>query len=313
MDDTGRLAGTSPSRLAVLDRLVAARARLQPVLPALRVLGFAFAVAIVVLMAVRAGRDVHPRDLAAWPLPVAFAGAAAWWLGLARGWAVLLRGRVGRSDISVWCRTQALRFLPGGLWAPASRVVVVPGGAFDRLATVAAENLSALCSAVAVGGIALAASGRVWWIAAVPAAAVPTLAARAVAGRTRVTPVRSLTALANYLVAFTAYAAAAALVQVAVSPHADVLAVAGAASIAWAAGLVVVIAPSGIGVRELVYVQLLSGTLPYWALAAAAVTTRLMMIVAELAILLAAGRPASSATAPDREPAYPLTPGDRAR
>ena len=53
---------------------------------------------------------------------------------------------------------------------------------------------------------------------------------------------------------------AAVLVQTAVSGRLDdPFAVAGAAAVAWAAGLVVVIAPSGIGVREVVYVALLVG------------------------------------------------------
>jgi uncharacterized membrane protein YbhN (UPF0104 family) len=81
------------------------------------------------------------------------------------------------------------------------------------------------------------------------------------------------------------------LVQLAVSGSVHPAEVAGAASVAWAAGLVVVIAPSGVGVRELVYVDLLSGTLPHAELAAAAVTMRLVMIVAEFAILLVVGRP----------------------
>ena len=63
---------------------------------------------------------------------------------------------------------------------------------------------------------------------------------------------------------------------------------------AWAAGLVVVIAPSGLGVREVVYVSLLSGTLPYAELVAAAVTMRLAMVVAELAVLLFAGLPSTT-------------------
>jgi uncharacterized membrane protein YbhN (UPF0104 family) len=67
--------------------------------------------------------------------------------------------------------------------------------------------------------------------------------------------------------------------------------VAGAAAIAWSAGLVVVIAPGGIGVRELVYVALLAGVLPRADAAAAAVTMRLVTIAAEAAVLVIAGRP----------------------
>ena len=94
------------------------------------------------------------------------------------------------------------------------------------------------------------------------------------------------------MIAFLAYAILAVLVQVAVSGAVDVVAIAGASCLAWAAGLVVVIAPSGIGVREVVYVELLAGTLPHAELAAGAVTMRLIMIAAELGVLLLAGRPA---------------------
>jgi uncharacterized membrane protein YbhN (UPF0104 family) len=65
--------------------------------------------------------------------------------------------------------------------------------------------------------------------------------------------------------------------------------------VAWAAGLVVVIAPSGVGVREWVYVKLLAGTLPHAQLEAAAVTMRLVMIVAECIILVIVGRPGRQA------------------
>ena len=272
-------------------RLAAARARVAPLLPALRVAGFAGAVAIVIYIGVRAARELDTDDLALWPLPLVLAGAATWWLLLARGWALLVTGTTSRHDIGVWARTQALRFLPGGIWAPAARVAVVRGGPVDKLSTVAGENLLALSAALSIGGAALAASGRTPWIALVAVAAVPLLAARFLPAGTPLTRTRMARATVNYLVAFLAYAVAAVLVQVAVSGSCDALAVAGAASIAWAVGLVVVIAPSGVGVREVVYVKLLSGTLPFAELAAAAVAMRLAMIVAELAVLLVAGRP----------------------
>jgi hypothetical protein len=302
-DESTVHAAPAPRRLTLASRAAAVQARVRPLLPALRLVGFGAAVAIVGWMGFRAAREVHPRDLAWWPLPFALAAAATWWLLLARGWALLLSGRPTRRDVSVWCRTQALRFLPGGIWAPASRVAVVHGTPFDRVATVAAENLGAVCAALAVGGLALGASGRPLWLGVAAAVAVPVVAATVVRGRTRVAPARAARATVNYVLAFLAYAAASVLVQLAVSGHVDPLSVAGAASVAWAAGLVVVIAPSGIGVREVVYVDLLHGTLPFAALAGAAVTMRLTMIVAELAVLVIAGRPPA-------EPRRPVPPGE---
>ena len=64
-------------------------------------------------------------------------------------------------------------------------------------------------------------------------------------------------ATGNALAAFVGYLAAAVLVQAAVSGWQDPLLVAGAAGIAWAAGLVVVFAPGGLGARELAYAGLL--------------------------------------------------------
>lgn len=271
-----------------------ARARVAPLMPALRVLGYVAAVAILAYVTVRAAGDVRPRDLVRWPLPFAVACTAIWWLLLARGWALLVVGRLTRADVSVWCRTQALRFLPGGFWAPASRATVVQGSLLDRVLTVAGENLLALAAAVAVGGAALAAAENAAWLGLTAALAVPLAASRLAAGRTRVTPARSLRATGNYLVAFVAYALAAALVQVAVSSDANPLAAAGSASLAWAVGLVVVIAPSGVGVRELVYARLLSDSVPFAEAAAAAVTLRLVTIVVEIAVLVLAGRPVST-------------------
>jgi hypothetical protein len=276
-------------------------------MPVLRMLGYAAAVALVVYVGFRAAEDFHPSELTWWPLPIAVLCATIWWLMLARGWSLFVGGRTTRSDVSVWCRTQALRFLPGGFWAPASRVTVVHGGWKDKLAPVVGENLTALCAALAVGAAGLAASGRPIWIPVIAAIAVPAILTARLSAHTKLTTALSVRATANYVLGFLAYAGGAVLVQGAVSGVHDPLGVAGAASIAWAAGLVVVFAPSGVGVREVVYVGLLANLLPDGELAAGAVTMRLVMIVAELAVLVAVGRPppateVTAAEAPEGEP-----------
>lgn len=275
-----------------------ARQALARSLPALRALGFVASIVIVVAVTARAVQEVDLSELAWWPLPPAFAATVVWWLALARGWALLSTGHARRGDIGTWCRTQSLRYLPGGIWAPASRVAIVRGSWLDRLSTVAAENLIALCAALALGGLALGLSGRLPWAVLVLAIAAPALGSRLLAARTRLGPARTLRATGNYLAGFVAYALAAVLVQVAVSGLHEPLAVAGAAAVAWGAGLVVVIAPGGIGVRELAYVALLSSTLPKAELAAGAVALRVVAVIAELAVLLAAARPAPQAAAP---------------
>ena len=254
--------------------------------------GYIGSLAIVAAVAVQAGDDLDPGSLELWPLPLALVLVAVWWLLLASGWGLLVAGRVGRSDVGTWCRTQALRYLPGGLWAPASRVVVVRGRLLDKFATVAAENVIALCAALALGGIALAASGDPAWAAVALVLAVPAVASRFLASRTRVAPDRVVPATALYAAAFAAYAVAAVLVQGSVSGFDDSLAVAGAALVAWGAGLVVVIAPGGVGVREAAYVGLLAGSsLSDGDLAAAAVTLRVLTVFAEVVVLLVVARP----------------------
>jgi hypothetical protein len=69
--------------------------------------------------------------------------------------------------------------------------------------------------------------------------------------------------------------------------------VAGAAGISWAVGLLVDITPGGLGARELAYAGLLVPTFRHADVAAAAVLLRALTIAAELAVLLAVGRPAA--------------------
>jgi uncharacterized membrane protein YbhN (UPF0104 family) len=131
------------------------------------------------------------------------------------------------------------------------------------------------------------------WTPLVLAAAVPVLAARFTAGRTRIDRPRTRRATGNYLVAFAGYMVAAVLVQGAISGWHDLATIAGAACLSWAAGLVVVVAPSGVGAREWVYVELLKGPFVHADLVAGALTLRVVTIVAELAVLIVAGRPDS--------------------
>jgi len=267
---------------------------LDRLLPALRVLGFLGSLAIVTAVAVQAGGELDPAELTAWPLALALVLVGIWWLLLAWGWGVLLTGTAQRADIGTWCKTQALRYLPGGFWAPAARVVVVRGRMFDRLATVAAENVIALCAALALGGVALAVSGRIWWLPVALVIALPTAASRLLASRTRVAPERVTPAAAGYALGFAAYAGAAVLVQASVSGFHDSAAVAGAALVAWGVGLVVVIAPGGVGVREVAYVGLLGATFGHSELAAGALALRVITIIAELVILVAVARPVAN-------------------
>lgn len=259
-----------------------ARTRRDRVVAAARALGFVAALAIVAYVAVKAIRDAPPRRLDVALLVPSVLLAIAWWVLLARGWAVLMSGRWTREDAATWFRTQALRYLPGGIWAPASRLAVADGSAADRLRTVAAENVGALVAGLAVGGLGLALAGRLAYLPLVLVPLVPYALARVNLLPARVGGGRFIP---TYLLGFLGYAAAAVLAQAAVSGWHEPLLVAGAAGVAWAVGLVVIIAPGGLGVREVVYVGLLAGALAKGEPAAGAVVLRLVTIVAELLVL----------------------------
>jgi hypothetical protein len=264
-------------------------ARLDRWMPLLRAIGFVAAIALIVVTAVAAVRSVDTANIEWWPLAVAVVPATLWWLGLVRLWSVLVTGRWHPVPASTWCRTQVLRYLPGGFWAPASRLAVVEGGALDRLTIVVAENVIALCAALAIGGVALALAGEWWWAALVLVLAAPPVVAARMPGR--LDPARTREATIGAVAAFLAYVVCAALVQGGVSGFHEPVATAGAAAIAWGAGLVVVIAPGGLGVREVVFIALMHGRLPHGELATGAVALRVVTIVAELAVFVVIARP----------------------
>jgi glycosyltransferase 2 family protein len=266
-----------------------ARARLERWMPLLRAVGFGAGVALIVVTGIAAARSVDTAEIRWAPLAAALVPAMAWWLGLARLWSVLVAGRWAAPDASTWCRTQVMRYLPGGFWAPASRLAVVHGTALDRFTVVVAENVIALCAALAIGGIAMALVDSWWWALLVPALVVPVLASRRLPRR--LDPARTLDATGGAVVAFVAYVICAVLVQSGVSGWHEPVAVAGAAAIAWAAGLVVVIAPGGLGVREVVYIGLMGTRLSHGEPATGAVALRLVTIVAELAVFIVVARP----------------------
>jgi glycosyltransferase 2 family protein len=274
--------------------------RLAAIMPALRIARFVLAVALVVVMGGLAVRYVRFESLTWWILVPALALTLVWWTLLAREWAILAGGHPGRDDMGTWCRTQVLRYLPGGIWAPTSRLVLVGGSAVDRLATVAAENVVSLCAALGLGGLALAAGGRPLWAIAAVAPIVPFTTTRWLRGRTRLDRARLTSATGTALVGFVGYLAAAVLVQTAVSGWHEPMLVAGAAGVAWAAGLVVVFAPGGLGARELVYAGLLASSFARSDVAAAAVVLRAVTIAAELLVLVSIGRP--SPAGPEVEP-----------
>jgi len=293
-----------PGRLETLARSAHARsqrlrarlrrweARAPRVVGILRTLLYPCLLALVAFMGVQAARKTDLSTLHYWPLVFAYGAALVWWVGLALGWASLVGGDV-RGAMASWCRTQVARYMPGGIWAVVARATTVQGRVRDKLTAVTAENVIVLLVSLAVGG-AWATIHDWRWLPLVVLVAAPLLASRWLEKRTLITRSRVRRTASSYTVGYVAYGVLGVLVQVSVSGlhHPTYpLYVAGASCVSWAVGLVVVFAPGGVGVRELVYVWMLTGLYPRGELEAAAVTSRLVTVAAELTVLAVVSAP----------------------
>jgi hypothetical protein len=303
----------SASQWIPAERVALWRRRGERALPVARTAGFVVSLGIVVVMVFGAVDNVRDAHLSwPWLVPAAVA-VLVWWALLARAWALLASGAATRSDMGAWCRTQALRYLPGGIWAPVSRVAVAGGRPLDRISTVTAENVISLTAALAVGGVALAAAGGWAWGLLLLAPAVPVVATALTRDRTRLTRERVLAVTTNNLAAFAAYALAAVLAQAAVSGFHDAAFVAGAAALAWSAGLVVVVSPSGAGVREVTYVALATDSVSRADAVTASVALRAATVIVELAVLAVVARPVKRSQSGSSEAENPLGDTDEIR
>lgn len=252
-----------------------------------RTLFYPVALALVAYMGYQAASQADIGNLRFAPLLLALPLALVWWLSLALGWSFLAGESTHREAMAAWCQTQVARYVPGGIWAVVTRAATVRGRLRDKAAAVTAENVTVLLVSVAVGS-AWATARDLRWLPLTLLVAAPVLVSRWLERRTRITRERVRRTSLTYAVGFGAYGVMNVLVQLAVSGSpgsASPLYVAGAACLAWAVGLVVVIAPGGVGVREVVYVWLLSGLYPTHQLEAAAVVSRVVTVLAELLVL----------------------------
>ena len=273
--------------LQVRDLLRRLEARAPRIIAVTRALFYPCALVLVAYMGYEAARKTDFATLHYWPLVVAYLFALVWWVCLALGWASLIGQGDPRPAMASWCRTQVARYMPGGVWAVVARATTVQGRVRDKLTAVTAENVIVLQVSLAVGGAW--ASVHDWrWLPLSALIAAPLLASRWLQRRTRISRRNVRRTAASYAVGYVAYGFLGVLVQVAVSGLRSPtypLYVAGASCVAWAVGLVVVFAPGGVGVRELVYVWMLTGLYPVDDLRAAAVTSRLVTVAAELTVL----------------------------
>ncbi|HZD70076.1 MAG TPA: hypothetical protein VFA45_14585, partial [Actinomycetes bacterium] len=246
-----------------------------------------------VWMGFRAAHGLQPERVNWAAMAGSLLTALVWWLALAYGWANLVTERFDHAQIGMWCRTQVARYVPGGIWAPLARTTIVRGRVRDKLAAVAAENIVQLCVALTVAALWMTVRDA-RWLPMVAVAAIPLALSGWLQRRTRVTAAGVGRAGLVYGVGWIAYGLSGLLAQVAVTgarEQTHPLYIAGVACVAWAIGLVVVVAPSGVAVREVVYVWFLSSLYPRAGLEAASVLLRLVTIAAELVVLVAVGLP----------------------
>ncbi len=221
---------------------------------------------------------------ASWSLAGAMIGApllfAAADRALARAWtAIVDPGRsYPPSDISrIYARGVLMKYLPGSVFQYVSRQVegARTGIGHKLLAkSVAIEVSLHLVSSMSVAAACLSFDR---WPAAAVAAALVVIGASLAMRRSL------LTALAFQIVAFGAFAAAAALIGAAVLPAgASLPHFAALFLLAWLAGFVVPVAPSGIGVREAALLALAGASLPAAGLMAATLALRASSIVGDL-------------------------------
>jgi len=256
----------------------------------LQLAAFGLALVVVGYVAVRASSAIDRERLSGTALAAAVVAGAGSWLALGRGWASVAGSASPRAAVSTWSRTQVLRYFPGGIWAPTARAVTVEGRWWQRLGAVVAENVTILAVALCLGGVLMAAGKDPRYAGLAPLVLLPTLAAVLTGRFGAPAPGRVAAATGWYLLSFATYAVSAVFAQAAVGPVVDPATVAGAACLAWAVGLVIVV-PGGLGARELAYMTLVGGTLGGGLPAAGALAARLASVVAELAVLAVVGHP----------------------
>lgn len=210
-----------------------------------------------------------------------------------------------RAAARAWMLSAVGKYIPGGVWQPVSALGHLKSGGASTTAA-ASVVLFDICASVvsgvvvgflAIPGLVLGHSAAAWWLLlAVPmfAAMHPRVfsyglrLAQRLTGREGQLPPdvpTSLVALsvALHVAGWIVAGISLGLIFRALGTPIAWEAVIPAASISWALGFLVLVAPAGLGVREIVLVLLLRGTAPAESILAAAVLSRLTFIGLDVA------------------------------
>lgn len=256
----------------------------------LKLAGYLVAVGLLAGVAWRGRSAIQLASAHPWRVFAAVSIAVLSWGAFSLGWAAISHAPKKLPASRTWVRTQLLRYLPGGVWAPAARARSTPRLRRGILFVIAENSLMVL-AATLVASIALAITWSPLWalVSALIAATVTFAVLRA--DRLGLTARAVLTAYCWYAVSFVAFGVATLLAQSAVAPVRHVGAVIGVACLAWIVGLLVITAPGGLGAREAAYVAMLSATMPAGQLAAGALTARASALIGEVLLLLTLAAP----------------------
>jgi len=242
-------------------------------------------------------------------------------LGLAVGWRILLfdsaherlHGRIGQVEsASVYSASQLGKYLPGSVWPVVAQMSLARKHDVPRRTILAAfvlQMLLLLLTAVLMAAVTLPwvdadqLRTRWWLLLAVPAvgvALVPSVQRRVLhlAGRVlrrdlgiKLPGARAMAgAVVASAVTYVCFGVHLALLAWPLSDAADwkvLLQATGAFALAWAAGFVVVFAPAGLGVRELVLKLTMGSVLLSADATAVAVLSRTSIVIADLVLGLA--------------------------
>jgi uncharacterized membrane protein YbhN (UPF0104 family) len=276
------------ARFKTVERVGIEFTRAHPrVIAALKLAGYVICGVLLVGVGVRAVRTFSPEQFRPGYLVAAAVVGLISWGTLGAGWSVLCSPWVGSEEsMWTWVRTQFLRYLPGGVWGPATRAKAAPGRLRQGAALVLLENVLALTICGSIGMLILGITGHHSWLL------VPLLGLVIVAGAARASsqfglrPQVVAVAAVVYLISFFAYGVMGVLAQTSVGGGASSSDVFAVSLVAWVVGVVVVTAPGGLGAREGVYVLGLTHVLAnHGPFSAGAVASRLAMLAAEVAFL----------------------------
>jgi hypothetical protein len=272
----------------------------------------------------------HAIALAAAFVLVGLLVTSVTWLRLLRDYGHPLSGTDGRAVFFVG---QLGKYVPGGVWSIGAHAHLAAAHAVPARVTAGTSlvflGLNVATSALVVGVATTTGAWEPPWPEAVGALlvvvglvallpAVVNRLARVVsgaAGELRLGWVEVVRLAAMMAVTWTAYAAA--VVVITPDPRASLVPLAaGAFALSYAVGVAVVIAPAGVGAREVTLVALLAPAIGLGPAGAVAILTRLIHTAADLGLALACGglrwsrarRPPVAERWSSVQPGFPLDP-----